>query len=157
MASIEKTKKLVQEYQEKVYRGDVTARVLKPGTQDEYLTMNIRGFKNPDIMLPVLPFGILTDVNVSDPENIKLTISTPDEISDKQLLTTARNIVFSSCLIFPGQWFADNNCIASTLIDLIWVRPSSTANLARKCRASSGISSILSPNDGIKIGKTLRR
>jgi hypothetical protein len=89
----EKTKKLVQEYQEKVYRGDVTARVLKPGTQDEYFTMNIRGFKNPDILLPVLPFGILTDVNISNPENIKLTISTPDEISDKQLLTTARNIV----------------------------------------------------------------
>ena len=88
-----KTKKLVKEYQEKVYRGDVTARVLEPGTQDEYLTMNIRGFKNPDIMLPILPFGILTDVNISDPENIKLTISTPDEISDKQLLTTARNIV----------------------------------------------------------------
>jgi len=89
----EKTKKLVEEYQKKVYRGDVTARVLKTGTQNEYLTMNIRGFKNPDIMLPVLPFGILTDVNIRNPENIKLTISTPDEISDKQLLTTARNIV----------------------------------------------------------------
>jgi hypothetical protein len=89
----EKTKKLVREYQEKVYRGDVTARVLKPGSQEEYLTMNVNGYKNPDIILPVLPFGILNDVNNLDPENIKLTISTPDEISDEQLLNIARNIV----------------------------------------------------------------
>jgi hypothetical protein len=55
--------------------------------------MNIRGYKNPDIILPVLPFGILADVNISVPENIKLTIHILEDISDEQLITTARNII----------------------------------------------------------------
>ncbi len=94
VSSVEaQTKKLIAEYQAKVYRGDVTARVLKPNSQDEYLTLDIRGKQNPDIRLPVLPFGILTDVNNTSPEAIRLTINTPEQITDETILKTARNIV----------------------------------------------------------------
>ena len=33
------TRELVNKYQQQVYRGQVTARVLKPGTEEEYLTL----------------------------------------------------------------------------------------------------------------------
>jgi uncharacterized protein YgiM (DUF1202 family) len=93
-SKIEKyTEKLVQEYQGEVYRGDVTARVLKPGSQDEYLTIKLKGKQNPDIKLPVLPFGILSDVDNTAPANIKLTITTPDSVSNNDIIKTARDIV----------------------------------------------------------------
>ena len=87
------TEQLVQEYQIEVYRGNVTARVLKPGSQDEYLTIDVKGKQNPDIKLPILPFGILSDVDNNTPANIKLTITTPDSVSDDDIIKTARDIV----------------------------------------------------------------
>ncbi len=87
------TEKLVREYQVEVYRGNVTARVLKPGSQDEYLTIDVKGKQNPDIKLPVLPFGILSDVDNAAPAIIKLTITTPESVSDNDIITAARDIV----------------------------------------------------------------
>ncbi len=87
------TEKLVADYQKKVYRGDVAARVLVPATQEEYITINKPGKINAHVTLPVLPFGILGDVDSARPENIALSITIPDKISDTQLMDAARKIV----------------------------------------------------------------
>jgi hypothetical protein len=88
-----KTKELVKDYQQKVYRGHVTARVLKSGTEEEYLTLEIKGAVNADPILPVIPFGRVENVDRSNPSGIKLTYSIPAEVSDDLLITTAREIV----------------------------------------------------------------
>lgn len=89
----ERTRILVKDYQEQVYRGDVTARVLQPGSQDEYLTLEFKGKINPDIKLPVLPFGILKEVENSDPKAIMLTIQVSDSTGNNKILAAARNMV----------------------------------------------------------------
>ena len=87
-----KTKELVKEYQEKVYRGEITVRVLKPGTDEEYLTQMYEGDKNADPVLPVIPFGFIQSVDREDPSTIALSYSIPAEISNQELLETARHI-----------------------------------------------------------------
>jgi len=108
------TKQLVKDYQEEVYRGDVTARVLKPGSDEEFITLSIKGQANPDIKLPILPFGILKNVDTTNPEKISLIIETPFTINNTDLLKSARNIVsiypisYSSVeVIFSSK---DNSC-----------------------------------------------
>jgi hypothetical protein len=87
-----KTKELVKEYQEKVYRGEITVRVLKPGTEEEYLTQVYKGDKNADPVLPIIPFGFIQSVDRNDPLTITLSYSIPAEISNQVLLETARHI-----------------------------------------------------------------
>ncbi len=87
-----KTKELVKKYQEKVYRGEITVRVLKPGTDEEYLTQTYEGDKNADPVLPVIPFGFIQSVDREDPSTIALSYSIPAEISNQELLETARHI-----------------------------------------------------------------
>ena len=88
-----KTRELVKEYQNMVYRGHVTARVLKPGTDEEYLTLDINGAINAEPILPIIPFGKIETVNRDTPSGIQLVYSIPDDISDQQLLSTARQLV----------------------------------------------------------------
>jgi len=87
-----KTKELVKEYQKKVYRGEITVRVLKPGTEDEYLTQVYKGDKNADPVLPIIPFGFIQSVDRDDPLTITLSYSIPAVISNHDLLKTARQI-----------------------------------------------------------------
>ncbi len=87
-----KTKELVKEYQEKVYRGEITIRILKPGTDEEYLTQVYKGDKNADPVLPIIPFGFIQSVDRNDPLTITLSYSIPAEISDQDLLKTARHM-----------------------------------------------------------------
>lgn len=88
----QKTRKLVREYQNKVYRGNVTARVLQPDSDKEYLTINVNGSPNPEIDLPILPFGRVEKVTSENPKELSLTISIPKNINNNRLITTARNI-----------------------------------------------------------------
>ena len=88
-----KTKELVKNYQQKVYSGHVTARVLKPGTEEEYLTLEIKGAINADPILPIIPFGRIENVDRSNPSGIRLIYSIPTDVSDDLLITTARQIV----------------------------------------------------------------
>lgn len=119
---VKRTKELVADYQQKVYRGDVTARVLKPGTQDEYLTEDFSGTINADVRLPVLPFGILKNVDISDPAEIKLTIESQKRSDQDQYLAAARNIVSIYPISYRGvemsfvtesdsclMWFREDN------------------------------------------------
>jgi hypothetical protein len=88
----EKTKELVKQYQKDVYRGQITARVLKPGSNEEYLTLEMKGSMNADLVLPIIPFGRIEEVNRDNPSGIKLSYSTPEDISDERLISTARQI-----------------------------------------------------------------
>jgi hypothetical protein len=67
-------------------------RVLKPGTDEEYLTQTYEGDKNADPVLPVIPFGFIQSVDREDPSTIFLSYSIPAEISNQELLETARHI-----------------------------------------------------------------
>ncbi len=87
------TIELVNKYQQQVYRGQVTAHVLKPGKEEEYLTLEFKGAMNADPILPIIPFGRIEGVNRDDPSGIKLTYSVPENISDERLISTAREIV----------------------------------------------------------------
>ena len=89
----QKTNSLVEKYQKRVYRGDVTARILQPDSQEEYLTLDFKGQINPDIKLPVIPFGILNNVYNDDPAAITLTIQIADSVEQDQILLAARNMV----------------------------------------------------------------
>ena len=88
----EKTRSLVERYQNEVYRGQVTARVLKPKSEEEYLTSTFNGSINPEPLLPVIPFGKIKSVNRNIPGSIVLHYFVPDEISDEKLLATAREM-----------------------------------------------------------------
>jgi len=88
-----KTKDLVKNYQQKVYSGHVTARVLKPGTEEEYLTLEMKGAINAEPILPIIPFGRIESVDRSNPSGIRLIYSIPSDVSDDELITTARQIV----------------------------------------------------------------
>lgn len=114
-----RTRQLVADYQKNVYRGDVTVRVLKPGTQDEYLTHDFPGTINPDVKLPVLPFGILKEVDITDPAEIKLTVESEIISDQNQYLNTARNIVS----IYPISYRAvEMRFITDSDSCLMWFR-----------------------------------
>ena len=87
-----KTRVLVKRYQEEVYRGRVTARVLNPGSEEEYITVEIDGIVNADPVLPVIPFGRIEKVDHNNPTHIRLSYSAPEDISDEKLISTARQI-----------------------------------------------------------------
>jgi len=87
-----KTRDLVKKYQDDVYRGQVTARVLKPGSDEEYLTLEIKGSVNADPVLPVIPFGRIEYVDRNNPSQIKLSYSAPEDIADEKLISTARQL-----------------------------------------------------------------
>jgi hypothetical protein len=87
-----KTRDLVKKFQKDVYRGQVTARVLKPGSDEEYMTLEFKGSVNADPILPVIPFGRIENVDRNHPSEIKLSYSTPKDISDEKLISTARQI-----------------------------------------------------------------
>ena len=88
----EKTRELVKQYQKDVYSGQVTARVLKPDSEEEYLTIDIEGNSNADLDLPIIPFGRIVEVNRDNPSEIKLSYSNPADISDEILISTARQL-----------------------------------------------------------------
>jgi hypothetical protein len=87
-----KTRNLLKQYQQEVYSGHVTARVLKPNSDEEYLTIEVEGDVNADPLLPVVPFGRIERVDRNNPSEIKLSYSTPEDISDENLILTARKL-----------------------------------------------------------------
>jgi hypothetical protein len=89
----EKTRDIIKNYQQHVYRGPVTARILKPGTDEEYMTLEFEGAINADPILPIIPFGRIEHIDREDPRRIKLIYSVPAEISNDQLIETARQLV----------------------------------------------------------------
>jgi SH3-like domain-containing protein len=86
----QETKNILNAYQQEVYRGDVSARVLNPGGEEEFMTMDSAGEVNADPLLPVIPFGLLKQAHRRYAQGITLTYSVPDTINDQQLLRTAR-------------------------------------------------------------------
>ncbi len=82
-------KRIVNAYQEKVYRGAVTVHVLRPNS-DQFLksyTFKSRGIA--EIPLPVLPAGILQKVELHN-NNIKLHIVMNTPATHQTLLKVAR-------------------------------------------------------------------
>jgi hypothetical protein len=88
-----KTRDIVENYQQQVYRGPVSVVVLKPGTDEEYMTLEFDGAINADPMLPIIPFGRIEHIDRNNPRDIKLIYSVPAELSDDQLIETARQLV----------------------------------------------------------------
>jgi len=86
----QETKTILNSYHQEVYRGDVSARVLNPGSEKIFMTMDTAGEVNADPLLPVIPFGLLKQAHRHYAQGITLTYSVPDTISDQQLLRTAR-------------------------------------------------------------------
>jgi len=86
------TRKVIDDFQTRVYRGEVTERVLKPGSDEEYLTIVVKGVKNADPLLPVIPFGIIRKVIPKYAKGIKIEYEIPSDISDQQILNTARKL-----------------------------------------------------------------
>jgi hypothetical protein len=86
------TRHLVNKYQDQVYRGEVSARVLKAGSDEEYTTLTFKGIINAEPFLPVIPFGRIEAVNRQTPQEITLYYSAPEEISHETLLTTAIDV-----------------------------------------------------------------
>lgn len=89
---LQETRQLVKQYQESVYAGTVTAMVLKPNSKDIYNKYEFAGFSNADILLPVLPFGILQHIIRKLPNYITLVIKIPEGINDQRLLSAARSM-----------------------------------------------------------------
>lgn len=88
----ERTRTLVDDFQARVYPGQVTARVLTPGSEEEYLTISANGKPNADPLLPVIPFGKISKVIPKYEEGIVLEYQTPPGISDEEMLRTARKL-----------------------------------------------------------------
>ncbi len=88
----QKTTDLLKKYQNEIYHGKITARVLKPESQDIYLTLNFKGKQNPDIKLPVIPFGILQDVKILGYTQITIEILVKENDKSEQFLKAARNM-----------------------------------------------------------------
>ncbi len=87
-----RAREIATAYQSEVYPGDVTVRVLKPGSEEAYLTFEQKGRKNPEVVLPVLPYGKLKEVDNSDPAVIQLAVSVDRDIGSDQLLEAARSM-----------------------------------------------------------------
>jgi hypothetical protein len=96
-----KTKLITDDFQRRVYRGKVNARVLQPGNKEEYLAITVPGETNADPILPVVPYGILRKVTPKYANGISLEYETPDDISDEQILATARNLSERFPLTYP--------------------------------------------------------
>lgn len=91
---------LLRTFQHQVYRGNVTARVLKTGSEDEYLTLESKGEVNADPLLPVVPFGTIRAAQRGYADGIALTYEAPLEIDDQNLLKTARALSASYPLTY---------------------------------------------------------
>ena len=100
-----RTRRLVKSFQDKVYGGEVTVRVLKPDSEEEYFTLTINGEINSEPILPVIPFGWIKKIDKPDPGSIHLYYQVPVNINDKILLTTARSMVEKFPLSFSSVEF----------------------------------------------------
>jgi len=56
------------------------------------MTLEFEGSVNADPILPIIPFGRIENVDRNIPSEIKLSFSTPEDISDDKLISTARQI-----------------------------------------------------------------
>ncbi len=88
-----RAREIITAYQRQVYRGDVAVRVLKPGSDKEYITFDQNGKPNPETPIPVIPFGRLETVNDLNPDEIELAVLVKSEIDNERLLNAARNMV----------------------------------------------------------------
>lgn len=112
------TTAILHAYQQEVYRGDVSARVLKPDSEEEFMTMDFSGEVNADPLLPVIPFGFLKQAHRRYAQGITLTYIVPDSLSDQQLLETARTLSASYPLTYKrieisfitNRTRRENNC-----------------------------------------------
>ena len=117
-----KTRQLIRNYQNQVYRGDVTAHVIKPGSKDMYLILNIKGSLNPDPKLPILPFGHIEKVENTKPEKISLTILIPAEVNNNRLLETARKLTSAFPISYSQVQFTFYNNNSNKDICRLWYR-----------------------------------
>lgn len=97
-----RTRILIKTYQEKVYAGEVTVRVLKPESDQEYSTLTVNGKINSEPILPVTPFGWIQKINRPDPQSIHLFYQVPFNVSDNNLLAAARSMVEKFPLSFSN-------------------------------------------------------
>jgi hypothetical protein len=86
------TDNLVRQYQRTVYAGNLTVRVLKPNSEDEYFTRDYPGAVNADPKMAILPFGRLKKFGQPTPREIHLTIINGESKSEKELLAAAKKI-----------------------------------------------------------------
>jgi hypothetical protein len=117
----EKTTEIIKKYQKDIYHGKIAVRILKPASQDDYLTLNFEGQPNPEIKLPVIPFGILKNIRIEGYTQIKIEIIVKDKIQNNQFLNAARDMSGSFPLSFTHVQinFISNNsdCLFSFLED----------------------------------------
>jgi SH3 domain-containing protein len=90
-----KTKEIGKKYQDTVYPGKVTIQVIEPKNQIEYLTINLPGASNADLILPVIKFGILEEFKVAIRNELKLVVLVNENIENALLLKEARKIAGS--------------------------------------------------------------
>lgn len=95
-----KTNEIGKNYQEKVYPGQVTIKVIEPGEQSEFLTIDLSGSPNADVNLPVFNFGILEEIDIKNLNELKLVISVNENIPNADMLKEARRIAGSFPLTF---------------------------------------------------------
>jgi hypothetical protein len=86
------TRHLVNGYQKSVYAGSITALVLKPDSEEIYQKYEIIGLINADLLLPVLPFGLLDSVTIELPDKIILVMKIPDGIEDREFIPVSRKM-----------------------------------------------------------------
>jgi len=116
-----KTREIGKKYQEKIYPGKVTIQVIEPKKQTEYLTINLGGSANADLILPVFQFGIIDEISVSNENKLKLIIEVNENIENSLLLKEARKIARSFPLTLKkvNVTFKNNSkkCILSFVED----------------------------------------
>lgn len=117
----EKTNKLIHKYQQKIYHGEISVLVLKPDSQDNYLSLNYKGKPNPEISLPVIPFGILEDVTTDAYREITINIITDTELYTEKFLNASRKMSKQFPLSFTRvqiNFVSDNSeCLFSFVED----------------------------------------
>jgi len=116
-----KAREIGKEYQDTVYPGKITIQVIEPEKQSEYLTINLIGTPNADLVLPIIKYGILDDVVVEKNTKLKIIISINKIIENASLLDEARKIAGSFPISFASVIinFIDkkDKCILSFLED----------------------------------------
>ena len=87
-----KVREIGKKYQAEVYPGKIKIQVIEPQNQSEYLTLNLSGSPNADLILPVFIYGILDNFQVQNKNELEIIIEVNEVIENNKLLKEARKI-----------------------------------------------------------------
>lgn len=89
--ALKQAKKIGRAYQNKVYKGAVEIRILKPESQELFTRLTLSAVGLARVPLPVLDFGFLFKLEEQN-KAVKLFVAIPKTVSKKALLKSARRI-----------------------------------------------------------------